>query len=184
MPAAPPGRAWLEGLVGCRDLGTVTVAAAVCPLAGGVLPVPTAQGPAPPGASIRRHRGDGGPQKSRLAVRALKPAPAWGWRCRCVVGDASQEREGTRAKECVGGPRPWKHTQHGDGLGLIPHGASTPPAVPHGPPRLASQAPAAARGWGAARQASPLPSHLVPGLETLPSVGACLGTPARDPRPL
>lgn len=134
MPAAPPGRAWLEGLVGCRDLGTVTVAAAVCPLAGGVLPVPTAQGPAPPGASIRWHRGDGGPQKSRLVVEALKPAPAWGRRFRCVVGDASQEREGMRAKECVGGPRPWKRIQHGDGLGLIPHGASTPPAMQHGPP--------------------------------------------------
>lgn len=55
--AALPGRARSEGPAGCGDLGAV--AAAVCPLAGGVPPVPIVQGPAPPGAFVRQRGGMG-----------------------------------------------------------------------------------------------------------------------------
>lgn len=41
--------------------------------------------------------------------------------------------------------------QHGDGLGLILHGGSTPAAVPHNPASLASRAPSVAQGRGAAQ---------------------------------
>lgn len=53
--------------------------------------------------------------------------------------------------------------------------------------------PTAPPGWrqghllpgagGPLSRAPPLPSHLVLGLETLPSVSACLGTPVQDPQP-
>lgn len=52
-------------------------------------------------------QGDRDPQKSQLVAEALTPVPAWGWRGRCVVGDAGQEQEGTRVKGRVGGPWPW-----------------------------------------------------------------------------
>lgn len=60
MLAALPGRAWLGGLVGCRDLGTV--ATAVRHLAGGVLPAPIVQGPAPPVVFVRQHGRMGAPK--------------------------------------------------------------------------------------------------------------------------
>lgn len=51
--------------------------------------------------------GNRGPQKSWLVAEALTLVPAWGWRCRIVVGDAGQEQEGTQAKGRVGGSWPW-----------------------------------------------------------------------------
>lgn len=131
---ALPGRAQSEGPAGCGDLGTV--ATAVCPLTGGVLPVPTARGPTPPGVFARQY--------GRTGTEAPRLVPAWGWQCRCVVGDAGQEQDDIRKKGHVGGPQPWG-SRHGNGLGLIPHGGSTPPAVPHSTPKQAPRALAAAQ---------------------------------------
>jgi len=76
--------------------------------------------------------------------------------------------------------------------GVDPAGSLLLPACLAEPRCCLATGAAAARPWGqrhepipcSSHQGPPSPGHLVLwGLETLPSVSACLGSPARDPRP-
>lgn len=116
-----------------------------------------------------------------MATEALRPAPAWGWQCRCVVGGAAQGQDGIQTKGHVGGPRPWG-SWHGDGLGLVPRGGSTPPTVPHSTPKQAPRALAAAQ-WGLLGGAAPRRTTWSWGWKRCqvpaPALAPACGTPSR-----
>lgn len=69
-------------------------------------------------------------------------------------------------------------TQQVSDLGLILHEGLYPThCAPQHPQAGIEGSGSWPRAWG-----SPSPRHLVPGLETLPRVDACLRAPVRDPR--